>query len=250
MMEVCTTVMATTDYKMFSFIEGNRKVNSTNLNQIIQSMKEKQLIIPILVNEKMQIIDGQHRFSACEYLKLPVYFIIQNGYGVEEVIRANVNGGRKWYDSDYLNKYCLLKDDRYLKIKKITEDFEVNLHDFLKLLATIQSKKINVTKREFREGKVNLLGVELLTTFLTNLEDFKKFRHYKSSNFISAFTRLYFREDYQHSHMVKKFNTNYPNLTKQTSSNDYLATLCNKIYSFGTVKLPIYFSSESNKFHQ
>ena len=79
MMEVYTSVMKTTNYDMFKFMEGNRQTNSSNLNQIIESMKEKQLIIPITVNEKFEIIDGQHRFKACKYLGLPVYFIIEKG---------------------------------------------------------------------------------------------------------------------------------------------------------------------------
>ena len=47
MMEVYTNVMQTYNYDMFKFMEGNRKISSTNLNQIISSMKEKQLVIPI-----------------------------------------------------------------------------------------------------------------------------------------------------------------------------------------------------------
>ena len=50
--------------------------------------------------------------------------------------------------------------------------------------------------------------------------------------------------------MVKKYNTYYPNLTKQSTVDEYLSVLCNKIYSYGTTKDPIYYSSESKKFHQ
>ena len=250
MMQVYTNVMKSTNYDMFKFMDGNRKINSTNLNQIISSMKEKQLVIPITVNEKFEIIDGQHRFSACKYLNLPVYFIIEHGYDIEDVIRANVNGGRKWFDDDYLNKYCLLKDDRYLEIKKLKSDFNITTNDFIKLLSIIQNKKTTVVKREFREGRVSLDGMQFLTSFLMALEDFKDFKYYKRGNFIVAFSRLFFREDYDHSYMLKKYKVYYPNLVKQTSADEYLALLCNKVYSYGTTKNPIYYSSESKKFHQ
>ena len=250
MMEVYTSVMRSNNYDMFKFMEGNRKINSSNLNQIIVSMREKQLIIPITVNEKFEIIDGQHRFSACKYLGLPVYFIIEKGYNIEDVIRANVNGGRKWFDDDYLNKYCLLKDDRYLEIKKIKDDFNISTNDFIKILSIIQGKKMPLVKREFREGKINLDGMQLLINFLMSLETFKDFKHYKNGNFVVAFSRLFFREDYDHEYMTKKYKTYYPNLTKQTYIDEYLSVLCNKIYSYGTTKNPIYYSSESKKFHQ
>ena len=249
-MEIYTSVMKSNNYDMFKFMEGNRQINSTNLNQIISSMKEKQLIIPITVNEKFEIIDGQHRFSACKYLGLPVYFIIEKGYDIEDVIRANVNGGRKWFDGDYLNKYCLLKDERYLEIDKITKDFNITVNDFIKILSIIQNKKTTTVKREFREGRISLDGLQLLTNFLMSLEDFKEFKYYKNGNFITAFLRLFFREDYSHEYMIKKYKVYFPNLVKQTSSDEYLSVLCNKIYSYSTTKNPIYYSSESKKFHQ
>lgn len=249
-MQIYTNVMMTNNYDLFKFMEGNRKLSSTNLNQIISSMKEKQLVIPITVNEKFEIIDGQHRYEACKYLKLPVYFIIEKGYDIEDVIRANVNGGRKWFDADYLNKYCLLKDERYLQIKKICDDFNITIHDFNKILSIIQNKKATIVKREFREGRISLNGMQLLINFLMALEDFKDFKYYKRGNFIVAFSRLFFKEDYSHEYMIKKYKIYYPNLTKQTSSDEYLSVLCNKIYSYGVTKNPIYYSAESKKFHQ
>lgn len=249
-MEIYTNVMKSNNYDMFRFMEGNRQINSTNLNQIISSMREKQLIIPITVNEKFEIIDGQHRFSACKYLHLPIYFIIENGYNIEDVIRANVNGGRKWFDGDYLNKYCLLKDERYLDIKKIIKDFNISINDFIKILSSIQNKKTTVIKREFREGKISLDGHQVLISFLMALEDFKDFKYYKSGSFITAFLKLFFREDYNHQHMVKKYKIYFPNLVKQISADEYLSILCNKIYSYGSTKTPIYYSSESRRFHQ
>ena len=249
-MNVYTNVMVSNNYDMFKIMDGNRRVNSTNLSQIISSMREKQLIIPIVVNEKFEIIDGQHRYNACKYLNLPVYFIIERGYGLDEVIKANLNGGRRWFDADYLNKYCLLKDSRYLEIRKITEDFNITLHDLIKILSTIQNKKSTTIKKEFREGKIDLDGIELLINFLMALEDFKEFKYYKRGNFIAAFSKLYFREDYDHNIMVRKIGSNIHNLTKQTSSYEYLSLLCNKIYSYGPTKAPIYYSSESKKFHQ
>lgn len=250
MMQIYTSVMMSKNYEMFKMLEGNRKIDSNNLNQIISSMKEKQLIIPITVNEKFEIIDGQHRFNACKYLNLPVYFIIEKGYDIEDVIRANVNGGRKWFDADYLNKYCLLKDERYLEIKKVIEDFNITITDFVKLISIIQQKKAIIVKREFREGRIELRGFDLLTEFLMALEDFNDFKYYKKSNFILAFSRLYFREDYDHGHMMRKYNTYYPNLVKQMSGDEYLALLCNKIYSYGATRNPIRYSSDSKKFHQ
>ena len=45
-------IMMTENYDMFKKIGGNRKLNKANYAKIVKSMKEEQLIIPIVVNEK------------------------------------------------------------------------------------------------------------------------------------------------------------------------------------------------------
>ena len=249
MIEVYTSVMKTNDYSLFKIMGGNRRTNPTNLNQIIESMTEKQLIIPITVNEKFEIIDGQHRFKACEYLKLPVYYIMENGYSIDDVIRANVNGGRRWYDADYLHRYCELKEEKYLKIAEITNDFDISINDFLKILSVVQEKNIPQLKREFRTGAVSLDGLDSVVLFFMALESFHEFRNYKQSHFITAFSRLFFKEGYDHSQMERKIKQFLPNITRQRSVDDYLSILCNKVYSCGLTKNPILYSSETKKFH-
>lgn len=46
-------IMVTENYDMFKKIGGNRKINKSNYSKIVKSMKEEQLIIPIVVNEKI-----------------------------------------------------------------------------------------------------------------------------------------------------------------------------------------------------
>ena len=65
-------ILSTYEYDKFKKIKGNRKINFKNLGKIINSMSKKQLVIPILVNEKFEVIDGQHRLQACIELGLPV----------------------------------------------------------------------------------------------------------------------------------------------------------------------------------
>ena len=90
-MKKINEVFETKDYNMFSFISNNRSVSKGHINKIIQSMKKRRLISPILVNEKGQIIDGQHRFLAQKELGLPIPYIEQEGYGEKETQILNTN---------------------------------------------------------------------------------------------------------------------------------------------------------------
>ena len=101
-------IMVTENYDMFKKIGGNRKLNKANYSKIVKSMKEEQLIIPIVVNEKYEIIDGQHRFQACEDLGKPVYFYMVRGYGLEQVKRANI-ASSNWKKENYLDMFVAEK---------------------------------------------------------------------------------------------------------------------------------------------
>lgn len=48
-------IMETKEYSMFKQIKGNRKINKANYAKIVNSMKEEQLVIPIVVNERYEI---------------------------------------------------------------------------------------------------------------------------------------------------------------------------------------------------
>ena len=54
-------VCETTNYSMFSYMVGNREVVHKHVLNLAKSIKVKDLEIPIIVNEMMQVCDGQHR---------------------------------------------------------------------------------------------------------------------------------------------------------------------------------------------
>ena len=77
---------------------------------------------PIIVNERFEIIDGQHRFNAIKALNLPVNFIVVEGYGLREVQLLNTNMSN-WKKIDYLNAFCDLGYPEYLKMRQFMKDF-------------------------------------------------------------------------------------------------------------------------------
>lgn len=73
---IAERVYFTRDYSKFKKIQGNRPVCPNNLKRLIEAMKYKDMKVPILVTEKFDVIDGQHRLEARKKLMLPVYYII------------------------------------------------------------------------------------------------------------------------------------------------------------------------------
>lgn len=59
-------VFTTKDYSKFKHLEGNRNIVKPHLKRLKASMEKNYLFSPILINEKHEIIDGQHRFEVCK----------------------------------------------------------------------------------------------------------------------------------------------------------------------------------------
>lgn len=242
-------IMVTENYDMFKKIGGNRKINKANYAKIVKSMKEEQLIIPIVVNERYEIIDGQHRYTACKDLGKPIYFYMVRGYGLEQVKRANI-ASSNWKKENYLDMFVAEGNEVYKEFEEIKERYDLNISNLLKIFAIVQEKQSARVGYEFENGTFTLDGKMEVLRFLTALEDFNFFKFYKSNNFLIAFTRLYFKSEYDHDKMKTKLITHRNSLEKRSTSDEYLVLLCNRIYSFGVTKNPIYYSSESKKFHQ
>lgn len=120
----------TKNYEIFKTFPGNRPIDKGNLNSIISSISERNLIEerPILVNELMEVLDGQHRLEACKILQIPVWYEVKNGGSYQDIIYLN-SSQRSWKGEDYLRLYAdgqLLPD--YLKLKKYMENSRLKLN--------------------------------------------------------------------------------------------------------------------------
>ena len=248
-MEIIGSIYETTDYSMFKKIKGNRELNKANLNAIITSMEQQQLVSPITVNEKFEIIDGQHRFAACKTLGLPVHFQIQNGYGTSEMKRFNTTG-KSWNKQTFMHSFIDQGYENYVVFYDLLVSYDISLAMALKLLAHFQNKSYQLLSFNFEQGDLTLDGFGDVGCFLDKLEDFKFFPQYKTDKFVTAFFRLSNHPQYDHRKMLSKLATHRDRLKKSMTQDEYLSLLCNKIYSFGPTKNPIFYSSESKRFHQ
>lgn len=241
-------INSTYDYDCFSFINGNRKIIACNYTKLERSMLEKQLIIPICVNDKMQIIDGQHRFSVAKSNQLPVYYYIVKDYTIEEVKRANMVS-RNWTKKDFLELQIENEQPDYLLFSYLSDNYNIAIQDLIKIFAAVQGIKPTLLAKHFEEGTFTTEGVEKVEEFLMSLEDFSSFRYYTTKPFVAAFMKLYFHEKYSHKRMLERLRTRAGSLTKKITTDDYVVHLTRDIYSFGVVRNPLYYDSVTKRFY-
>lgn len=246
--EKVTDVRKTNDYDKFTNIVGNRDLRGTNYNRLIQSMKKKQLVIPILVNSQFEIIDGQHRFEVCRTLELPLYYYVIDGYGIDEVKRANLVGCN-WVIDDYLKLNVEIDKKEYIEFKRIKDTYGLTTSQLLDIFAHYQGISLKEVRMLFEDGSFELDSINKVIEFLNKLEDFNCFDEYNSYSFTKAFLKLNAVEGYDHSIMQKRIKKHPYKLAKRASYRDYI-TLLVEMYNFGTTKTRIGYDAIGDEFYQ
>ena len=146
-------IMVTDDYSIFKSLEGNRAAKDKRVDKIVQSiLKIGYITSPILVNENMEVIDGQGRLSALERLSMPVEYIIQPGIGIEECRQMNIHQSN-WTDYDYVCSYAIRGDENYQKLQSLMDRFDMPIQVILQATRDKLSQGGYKNTKTVREGK-------------------------------------------------------------------------------------------------
>lgn len=124
-MERTNIVYRTNRYSLFKRLEGNRVISKNRKNKIIASIKKVGYVqSPVVVNEKMEIIDGQGRVEALKELGLPVDYIIVEGVGIKECRAMNINQ-ENWKLIDYIHSYAEMKNRNYIYLENLIKEYNM-----------------------------------------------------------------------------------------------------------------------------
>ena len=119
-------VYKTSDLSIFKQIDGNRVPNLQHIKRLADSIRVYGMKCnPILVNERMEVIDGQHRLMAAKEAESFVYYIIVNGYSLNEVHTLNLNQ-KNWTKKDFMEGYANMGMESYIKLR----DFSIKNDDY------------------------------------------------------------------------------------------------------------------------
>ena len=117
------TIQFTKEYTVFQKLLGNRFIDTNNVKKLVDSMRLKGIIpIPIIVNERMEIIDGQHREAAIEELKGAVPYEIIPGLNLEDCIAIN-GSQHNWSNLQYVDSYAQRGYEQYKTVMKYINEY-------------------------------------------------------------------------------------------------------------------------------
>lgn len=227
-------IIRTTDnYSMFSLVFGNRKINYAHVKRIKQSMSENCLFTPIIVNNKFQIIDGQHRFMALSELQKPVHYIVVNGYGKTEVQIYNVNNSN-WRKTDYLKSFMEEGNDNYIRFNSFMTMYpDLSMSHCIKLLSGYNSTDrystidgIKTTMKDFESGNFVIKDIDEAHQRAKMILEFKPFfKHYNHNAFVLALLWLFDHPEYNHAEMIKKVSWQEGSLKICKTKQQYIEIL-------------------------
>jgi hypothetical protein len=228
-------VHTTTDYSMFKPIDGNRNKNRLHIARLKQSMLENYLFTVIVVNEKYEIIDGQHRFECIKDLGLPLHYIICKGYGLSEVQRLNANA-KTWNADDYLEGYVSMGLKDYIVYKEYKEKYDIGHTECLALLTGSKtsphaSSKVN-PRNMFYDGKFKvetLFEAEDIMDKILLLAPY--YAGYKRRVFILTMMNLLRNENFEFTEFLQKLKIQPTALQDCTNIQQY-KILIEEIYNY------------------
>ena len=161
----------TNSYSSFKRINGNRDLSENNVKGIIKNIKEHGLKPTIIiVNEKMEIIDGQHRVEALKRLGLPILFQVHKGLGLEDCIAMNTQV-LKWNSNDYVESYAELGNKEYMELQRLANLFPNFSRN--NIVAIINNQSTNGVSSVLKNGTLKLKHkdkkAEVKLQFITDL---------------------------------------------------------------------------------
>ena len=141
------------NYKKFTLLDGNRLVKASHVRKIISSMTERYIQNPIITNERLEIIDGQHRFLAMKELGKPIPYIKTPGLDIDDVIRLNTNA-INWGLNDYLDSFVDRGYEHYITFKTLKDKYKFGNRECFILLHEESDPKSVAPK--FKKGDYSI----------------------------------------------------------------------------------------------
>ena len=153
-------VLKTSDYSIFKTLVGNRDVSEKRVNRIMESISTIGYVSnPIIVNENMEVIDGQGRLEALKRLNHPVEYRIIKGATITQCRIMN-SVGEQWKNRNFVKSFADTGAKSYQRLYQLMDMYDADLNIVLRLInrrshddsRMIKSGDFFMSNEEFGKG--------------------------------------------------------------------------------------------------
>lgn len=114
--EVVGEIYVTNNYDQFKRLKGNREPEKRR--NLIKSINENGMLVPIIVNNNFEIGDGQARYCAAKMVNQPILYRITSEITFEDIIEMN-RTTHNWILPDYVHRYMVEGNIEYTKLAEL-----------------------------------------------------------------------------------------------------------------------------------
>lgn len=229
----------TKDYDRFKLLEENRVIMKSHVNRLKMAISDNPNIMkaqPILVNEKMEVIDGQHRLQACRELELPVWFDTVEHLTVREARSINVVH-RTWSAIDYAESYAKAGNVYYKALVAYKNDNPSISLSIIRFICQGLGNERNNSVYEFRIGDFTINrdseDIEWFLTKINTIHDINNGDVPVQSAFVRAFVDACDNhDDFEPETFIRNLKAN-PTMFKRTSTVRDASRMIEDIHNYG-----------------
>lgn len=226
-------IQKTKEYNIFKYINFNRTKKKHHIEQVKKIIQKENLLHlhPILINEKMEVIDGQHRLEAAKELGLEVYYI-QDAISYNHILNSNLYQ-KKLSLSDVI-KFYAKKDgiNSYIYLNKLVDRLNIKPKAILGLIfGGSNGPLIDFIKSGKFELPNNLMVVNKCMESYEKFKNFVKekritpFSIFSGSNFTTAYRNLVLLSNFDENIWYSKLENRWFELRPQLNSKEWTILL-------------------------
>lgn len=202
-----------------------------HVKRLKESISEEDLMIPIVVNEKNEVIDGQHRLQARQELQLPVYYIVVDGLGITQTQKANMTN-KTWTLDDFLNTYVEMNYHHYKVYKQFKDRWQLSNSECIALLSGKLYNGNGDSQKDFQKGTFGVKDLEWANDVAMKIYQIEPYYSgFKRRSFIFAFIHALSTEGFEFDKFIQKLTYQSSKMVNCTSKSQYMR-LIEDIYNY------------------
>jgi hypothetical protein len=218
------SIYRTTYYEKYKFNNFNRVIKEPHVRNLMEKMKLHGFLSnkAISVNEKMEIIDGHHRFLAARNLNIPILVQVCKGMKEDSILETNQDQVN-WDKHDYTNYWAKRGNENYIALR----DFMVKYPKFkITQSLILLSNEPNAHPKTdiFQKGNFKIKSVRKAEEYARQIIEVSTiFPKAFQSKFISAIIACDLRsQDFVFTEFIEKLKKFPDKLTPSITTKAYL----------------------------
>jgi len=221
----------TKDYSLFNLMSGNRPIDTKHVTKLKRKIEQEGNLtseFPVNLNEKMEVIDGQHRILALKELGYPVYYTITKGANLSVVRQINV-GRKNWSWKDYAESFAAEHNPFYRDLLDFSEAFGFNFSTIDRYTNGGKRTFIN----DYQNGEYKVLDKGLSFKLFNNLAGVKEALPFAvTTGFAAAMYDILTHPEYDQKRMLDKLTKYGVQLKEWSKKADWLRNI-EDVYNIG-----------------